>query len=116
MAIPNEDRAILEIREMLAKLHNKDAVVRVLQNRGMAPEEARDLVYDIHKAILSANRKYSLYGAIGSGAVCALLVLLMVASRRMNGAAVIFAVISGLGFLWSSVKFLTASGYEVEDD
>lgn len=112
----NEDRAIVEIREMLAKLRNKDAVARVLQNRGMNPEEARDLVVAIHKANLSANRKYSLYGAIGSGAVCALLTALMVFSRRVNGAMVIFAVISGFGFLWSSVKFVTASGYEVEDD
>lgn len=116
MQTSNEDRAILEIREMLAKLRNKDAVARVLQNRGMPPDEASALVQDIHKAILSANRKYSLYGAIGSGSVCAVLVLLMLASRRVSGAAVIFAVISGLGFLWSSVKFLTASGYEVEDD
>ena len=116
MAPANDDRAVLEIREMLAKLRNKDAVVRVLQNRGMPPDEARELVYDIHKAILTANRKSSLYAAIGSGCTCALLVLIVILSHRMSGALVVFTLIAGGGFLWSGVKFLTASGYEVEDD
>jgi len=116
MSFTNEDRAVMEIREILAKLRNKDAVVRVLQNRGMPLEEARELVYAIHKANLSANRKFSLYGAIGSGLLCALLALVLISSRRVNGVLIIFMVISGVGFLWSGVKFVTASGYEVEDD
>lgn len=97
-------------------MRNKDAVIRVLLNRGMPPDEAHELVQTIHKANLAANRKHSLYGDISSGLVCALLSMFLISSRRVSGALVVFTMILGFGFLWSSVKFVTASGYEVEDD
>lgn len=52
-----DDRTVLEIRELLRQTRNRDAVVHVVEKRGMEPADAQELVYSIHKANLSANRK-----------------------------------------------------------
>jgi hypothetical protein len=116
MSFTEDDRAIIEVREMLMKYRNKDAVAKVLHNRGMDEQEATDFVYSIYKANLSANRKASIYATIISGAVLALMLLIVVGARRASGMIIIFLVASGIGFLWGGVKFLTASGYEIDED
>jgi hypothetical protein len=114
MAFTAMDRTVIEIRELLAKTQDKDKVVRVMQTRGMPPEEARDLVFAIYRENLSANRKTSLAGLIGCGFVTVLSGGALVATHGLIGALGVVALISFIGFLWCLVKFVTAKGYEVE--
>ena len=116
MSFSPMDRTVIEIRDFLAKTQDKDKVVRVMQTRGMPPDEARDLVYAIYKENLSSNRKTSLAGLIGCGFVTVLAGGALIATHGLIGALGVVALIALLGFLWSLVKFLTAKGYEVEQD
>lgn len=109
-----DDRKVLEIRELLRQTRNRDAVARLMENRGL--EDARELVYAIHKANLSANRKGALYKMIGSGAVLALCLLILLGAHRIGTGLVIVLVASGGGFLWGLTGFIMANGYEVGPD
>jgi hypothetical protein len=113
MNFTDADRAVIEVREMLTKYRNKDAVTKTLHNRGMDAQEARDFVYSIHKANLSVNRKSSLATVVISGGIFAILVAIWVSTGRLF---VVWLPISGIAMLWGLVKFFTASGYEVESD
>ena len=116
MSFTEMDRTVIEIRELLAKTQNKDGVVRILKNRGMDETEAHDLVYAIHKQILWTNRKSALWATIGCGTACVVLSIIVLATRGLVGAIVIFAVLTLLGALWGAVKLVTASGYELDED
>jgi putative exporter of polyketide antibiotics len=115
-------RTILEIREILRQTRNRDAVVRLMQNRGMEETDAHELVYSIHRANLSANRKGALYKMIGSGTMLAVTLLILsvthrtLGANRINAALVIMAAISAGGFLWGLSGFIMANGYEVDPD
>jgi hypothetical protein len=119
------DRTVLEIRELLAKTRNRDAVVRLMSGRGMPPEEAHGLVYSIHKANLSANRKSSFWLMMsgGTGIIISLLAILMTSgqatSRSARARAIVILVIGipAVGsLLWGFASFVMASGYEVDED
>ncbi len=123
MSFTSADRAVLEIREMLRKTRNREAVIRVIAQRGMEEETARELVNSIHRATLSANR-WSALGAAwvgGIGVTLSLLVFFLSADslsgRRLSIAAVgVGLPISAVALLWGLVKLCTASGYEVDED
>ena len=111
-----DDRTVLEIRELLRQTRNRDAVVHVVEKRGMEPADAQELVYSIHKANLSANRKGALYKMIGSGAVLAIMLLILLGAHRISATLMIVLLVSGAGFLWGLAGFLMANGYEVDPD
>lgn len=111
-----DDRKVLEIRELLRQTRNRDAVARFLHNRGLEEADARELVYAIHKANLTANRKGALYKMIGGGAVLALGLLIVFGAHRIGAGLVIMLVLSGGGFLWGLTGFIMANGYEVDPD
>ena len=111
-----DDRTVLEIRELLRQTRNRDGVVRVIQNRGMEEADAQELVYSIHKANLSANRKGALYKMIGSGVVLALMLLILLGAHRISPVLLIALLASGAGFIWGFAGFVMANGYEVDPD
>jgi len=84
-----DDRTVLAIRELLRQTRNRDAVARLMRNRGLEEADARELVYAIHKANLTANRKGALYKMIGSGAVLALGLLIVFGAHRIGAGLVI---------------------------
>ncbi len=109
-------RTVLEIRELLRQTRNRDGVVNVMEKRGLEPAEAQELVYSIHKANLSANRKGTLYKMIGSGAVLAILLLIVLGAHRISAGLAILLLVSAGGFLWGFAGFVMANGYEVDPD
>lgn len=109
----NDDRMVLEVRELLRKQRNKDVLVNYYVNRGMTHEDARDLVISVYKGNLSINRKSSLGIMIGGGIGTAIFLAIWLGAGRLF---VIWLPLCGIAFLTGLVKFLTASGYEVDDD
>ena len=112
MPITQMDRLVIEVRDLLAEMQNKDTVVRVLTRRGMAEDEARDLVYAIYKQTRWENRKMSLAGMFGSGLLVVILLVVWFATGRLF---YVWLPLSALAFLWATVKFCTASGYDFEE-
>jgi hypothetical protein len=113
MSLTETDRLANEVRELLYKTRNKEQVTRVLQGRGMDPDEARQWVRAIHKDNLWTNRKTSLGAIIGAGLVVVILTAIWIFTGRLF---VVWLPLSVIALLWGIVKFLTASGYEIEDD
>lgn len=115
MSFTDQDRLVIEVRELLFKQRNKDAVVNYYVNRGMAPEEAHELVYSIYKENLWENRKTALGVMIGGGIGTAIFVGIFLGTGRLF---YIWLPICAVAFLGGIAKFLMASGYEmeVEDD
>lgn len=113
MSSADETRFELEVRELLAKQRNKNTVVNFYVNRGMDPDEARDLVYSIYKENLSINRKSSLGWVIGGGLGTAVFVAIWLASGRLF---YIWLPLCAIAFLIGLGRFIAASGYEVDED
>jgi hypothetical protein len=116
MSFAEQDRSVLEVRELLAKQRNKEVVINYYINRGMEPDEAREMVTSIYKENLSVNRKSSLGVLIGGGIGTALGLLVLVGARRISTGLIIWLGICGFTFCGGLAKFLMASGYEVSDD
>ena len=113
MSFAEQDRSVLEVRALLAKQRNKEAVINYYINRGMDPDEAREMVVSIYKENLSINRKSSLGILIGGGIGTALLGGLWIGTGRLQ---ILWLPLCAIAFLWGFVKFIMASGYEVDDD
>lgn len=116
MSYADEARLLLEARELLAKQRNLKVVVTFYVNRGMSPEEARDMVYGIYNENLKENRKFSFNWLVGGGVglVVAIALLIFGGWNILTILAVpvcVIALIIGVG------RFLVASGFEmIEDD
>jgi hypothetical protein len=115
MAFTDEDRRIIEVRELLYKQRNKDAVVNYYVNRGMDPDEAREMVFSIYKENLWENRKMALGTMIGGGIGTTIFVGIYLSSGRLF---YIWLPLCAIAFLVGVAKFIMASGYEmnVEED
>ena len=115
MSFTDEDRRIIEARELLFKQQNKDAVVNYYVNRGMDPDEAREMVYSIYKENLWENRKLALGTMIGGGLGTGIFVSIYLSTGRLF---YIWLPLCALALLVGVAKFLMASGYEMktEDD
>ena len=100
------------IEQLLASTKDKAAVVRVLQHRGVAPESAQELVQTVYKRNLWENRKTALGAAVVSGLIAVGLVVVWIATDRLF---YVWLPIAALAAVWSTIKCLTASGYELED-
>ena len=112
MPITEMDRLVAEVRELLASTKDKAAVVRVLQHRGVAPESAQELVQTVYKRNRWENRKTALGAAVVSGLIAVGLVVVWIATDRLF---YVWLPIAALAAVWSTIKCLTASGYELED-
>lgn len=116
MSYADEARLLLEARELLAKQRNLKTVVNFYVNRGMDPEQARDMVYGIYNENMRENRKFSFNWLVGGGVglVVAIVLLLIGGLNILTIIALpicVIALIIGVG------RFLVASGYEmIEDD
>jgi hypothetical protein len=108
-----EDRSVLEVRALLAQQGTKDVVINYYINRGMDPDEASEMVVSIYKENLSINRKSSLGVLIGGGIGTAILSAIWIGTGRLF---ILWLPICAIAFLWGFVKFIMASGYEVDDD
>ena len=53
---------------------------------------------------------------IGSGAVLAIMLLILLGAHRISATLMIVLLVSGAGFLWGLAGFLMANGYEVDPD
>ncbi len=116
MSFAEQDRSVLEVRELLSKQRNKEVVINYFINRGTDPDEAREMVTSIYKENLSINRKSSLGVLIGGGIGTALGLFILVGARRISTGLMIWLAICGFAFCGGLAKFLMASGYEVSDD
>jgi len=114
---PSEpDHTVTIVRDLLAQKRNKDLIVAVLQKRGMAEEDARELVHSIYKENLSANRRSSLGFLFGGGAGAFISLGIFLLSDRPQYYWLPICALAFFCFVWGLIKFLTASGYEVEPD
>jgi len=113
MPLTETDRTVMEIRELLVTTQNKDHVVRVLKNRGMDESEARGLVQAVYKQNRWENRKTSLLAMLGSGMICAVLLVVWFTTDRLF---YVWLPLSAIATLVAAVKFCTASGYQFEED
>ncbi len=113
MSYAEQDRSVLEVRDLLAKQRNKDVVINYYVNRGMDTDEAREMVISIYKENLSINRKSSLGILIGGGIGTAICGAILIGTGRL---LYIWLPLCAIAFLWGFVKFTMASGYEVDDD
>ena len=112
MPLSESERTVIEIRDLLADTQDRDKVVRVLKHRGMDEAEARALVQAVYKQNRSANRQLSLVAMLGSGAVVLLLLGVLVSTGRLF---YVWLPLSALTCLWATVKFCTATGYQIEE-
>jgi len=112
MAIPFDRNAALA-RELLAKHRNRKAAIITLTNQGMDGEEAAGLVQAIYKENLSSNRKSFFVTMIGGGMGTAIFLGIYFGTGRLF---YIWLPLCGISFLYGLVRFLTASGYEVDPD
>jgi hypothetical protein len=103
----------MEARELLRQQRNKNVVINYYINRGVDPDEAREIVTAIYKDNLSTNRKSSLGILIGGGIGTAIFVGILLGTGRLF---ILWLPLCALAFLWGFVKFIMASGYEVDDD
>lgn len=113
MPITEMDRTVMQIRELLVTTQDKNQVVRVLKARGMEESEAHDLVQAVYKQNRWENRRASLLGMLGSGAIVVILLVVWFATNRLF---YVWLPLSALAFLWATVKFCTANGYQLEED
>ena len=113
MSFTDEDRTVLQVRELLATQRNKNVVVNYYINQGMAPDEAREMVYSIYKENRWENRKTALGIMIGGGIGTAIFVAIWLGTGRLF---YIWLPLCAIGFLSGLAKFLMASGYEVSAD
>lgn len=113
MPLTESDRAVIEVRDLLADTEDKDKVARVLMHRGMEESEAHALVQAVFKQNRSANRQKSFIAMLGSGAVVVALVLVWIFTERLF---YIWLPLSAVALLWATVKFCTATGYRIEDE
>ena len=90
MSFAEQDRSILEVRELLSKQRNKEVVINYYINRGMDPDEAREMVTSIYKENLSVNRKSSLGVLIGGGIGTGIGLLILLGARRISGGLMIW--------------------------
>ena len=116
MSFTDQDRSELEVRELLNKQRNKDAVINYYINRGVDSDEAREMVMSIYKDNLSTNRKSALGALIGGGIGTGIGLLILLGARRISTGLVIWLAICGLAFCGGLAKFLMASGYEIAED
>jgi hypothetical protein len=111
MPLTETDRTVIEIRELLVTTQDKDQVVCVLKNRGLDESEAHALVRAVYKQNRTENRKTSLIAMLGSGAVVVFLLAVLVTTGRLF---YVWLPLAALAFLWATVKFCTATGYQIE--
>jgi len=111
MSFTDEDRLVLQVRELLAAQRNKDVVVNYYVNQGMDPAEAREMVYSIFKENRWENRKTALGILIGGGIGTTVFVGIFLSTGRLF---YIWLPICAVAFLGGLAKFIMASGYEVE--
>ncbi|MSU58926.1 MAG: hypothetical protein EXS35_12300 [Pedosphaera sp.] len=112
MPLTELDRTVLEVRELLVTTQDRDKVVRVLKNRGMDEAEAAALVLAVYKQNRWENRKLSLFAAIGSGAIVAVLLVVWFTTGRLF---YVWLPLAALACLWSTIKCCTATGYQLEE-
>ncbi|TAL01258.1 MAG: hypothetical protein EPO07_08635 [Verrucomicrobia bacterium] len=113
MNFTDPTNTVATVRDLLAQKRDKKFAAGVLQKRGMDEEDARELVQQIFKENLSTNRRASLGFIFGGGLVTAIVLGVFFTSGRLYYVLLPF---SGIAFVWGLIKFLTASGYEVEPD
>lgn len=116
MSYADETRLLLEARSLLAKQRNKDAVVNYYTNRGMDPDEAREMIYSIYQENLSENRKSAMGWLLGGGGGMVLFILLLF----VGGWVTLFSLVGifiGLVILLIGVgRFCIAKGYEMDEE
>ena len=116
MSYADEARLLLEARELLAKQRNLNVVVTYYTNRGLPPDQARDLVYGIYRENLRENRKFAFNWFVGGGVGMAIAIILLLVGG-LNLLTIVALPLGAIALLIGVGRFLVASGYEmVEDD
>jgi hypothetical protein len=111
MPFTSADRTAIETRSLLAQHRDKKIVARILQSRGIDEEEAHDLVRTIHKQNLWENRKLGIGICIVGGLGVLVFGGILLFAHRFF---VFWLPASVITLLWGFIKFVTASGYEME--
>jgi hypothetical protein len=115
MSYADEARLLLEARELLAKQRNLKVVVNFYTNRGMAPDDARDLVYGIYNENLRENRKFA-FNWLAGGGVGVVISIMLLFVGGLNLLTIVALPLCAIALLIGVGRFLVASGYEMVDD
>jgi hypothetical protein len=115
MSYADETRLILEARNLLAKQRNKDAVVNYYTNRGMAPDQAREMIYSIYQENLSENRKAPFGWLLGGGACVVVFIFLLFVGGWVTLFSLLGIPVGLIIFIVGVGRFFIARGYEMDE-
>lgn len=116
MSQADETRLLLEARQLLSQQRNKDAVVKYYTNRGMDPDEAREMIYSIYQENLSENRKSALGWLLGGAGGIVLFVLLLFVGGWVTLFSLFGIGITFIIFLIGVGRYFIARGYEMDEE
>lgn len=111
MVMSEEGRAYYKALGLLGQERNVDRVKRILVADGMKPMAADDLVDSVHADIRSHNRKKAVMKFVISGLLLLVFGGIYVFTGRLF---FIMLPLAGIGAIWGFIKFVTASGYELD--
>jgi hypothetical protein len=114
MSYVDEAQLELEARQLLARQRNKTVVINYYINRGMAPEQAGELIESIYRTNLTSNRGDAMKWLGGGGAG----VVISIIGLFLGGWVTLFSLLAlpvclliliiGIGRFW------VAKGYEMD--